>query len=579
MYAFLGKRSGLRMAALLAPVVMAFAICAGADEEDQTDLERRLQKRISVDFKNVPIDDVIRIIANQADMDIVRSPKVTGVVTARLNDTPVGEALRQILEARGCGYVTGTHMLTVATLEEIADSSGCVGEAAADTRLQKRITVDFRDLPIDDVIRIIANQAGMDIVKGPKVTGTITATLTDVPLGEALRHILMANGYCYVLDKDVIRVAPLGEIAAMSGVGAEAGRQTLLVIEPTAEQPRNSEGDIVQLRDGRLCLVYTRFKGGTRDHSGADLAMRTSDDNGRTWSSDRILLPNEGKCNVMSVSIVRLKKSGELLLFYLRKDERLRSCSAYVRRSADEFETLSAPVRVTTLEGYHVVNNDRVIELSTGRLIVPAALHTGFDETGTLVTEFTGKGIPMVYYSDDSGRTWRRADVPVTPVSQRSLTLQEPGVVELKDGRLWMFMRTTHGSQYGCYSYDGGVSWSEPEPTNLMSPCSPATIERVPWTGDLLCVWNDHSGRHPFTEGRRTPLCIALSKDDGRSWGPSRVIEADPNGWFCYTSMSFAGDKVVLSYCAGDRQVGGLNRLKVSALTRDWLYGASSAKD
>lgn len=95
----------------------------------------------------------------------------------------------------------------------------------------------------------------------------------------------------------------------------------------------------------------------------------------------------------------------------------------------------------------------------------------------------------------------------------------------------------------------------------------------------MVCVWNDHSGRHPFTEGKRTPLCIALSKDDGRTWGPSRVIEADPNGWFCYTSMSFADDKVLLAYCAGDRQVGGLNRLKVSALTKDWLYSAESARD
>ena len=162
--------------------------------------------------------------------------------------------------------------------------------------------------------------------------------------------------------------------------------------------------------------------------------------------------------------------------------------------------------------------------------------------------------------------------MPVTPISERKLTLQEPGVMELKDGRLWMFMRTMHGSQYGCYSYDQGLSWSEPQPTSLMSPCSPATIERVPWTGDLVCVWNDHSGRHPFAEGRRTPLCIAVSKDDGRTWGPSRVIEGDQDGWYCYTAMSFVNDRMLLSYCAGDKEVGGLNRLKVSALTSKWLY-------
>ncbi|MHC4623356.1 MAG: sialidase family protein [Planctomycetota bacterium] len=370
--------------------------------------------------------------------------------------------------------------------------------------------------------------------------------------------------------RTLVIAAFIGSLAA----GTVPAPQTLLVIEPTKDQPRNSEGDIVQLKGGRLCLVYTRFTAGTRDHSAADLAMRTSSDNGKTWSDDRILLPNEGKCNVMSVSILRLT-SGELLVFYLRKDERLRTCSAYVRRSGDELRTLEGAVRVTLLEGYHVVNNDRAVELSTGRLIVPAALHTGFDEAGD-ITKFTGKGIPMVYYSDDRARTWRRANMPVVPISQRRLVLQEPGVVELKDGRLWMFMRTSHGSQYGCYSRDGGITWSEPKPTNLLSPCSPATIERIRWTGDLLCVWNDHSGAHPFTEGKRRPLCFAISSDDGRSWSPSRVIEADPDGWFCYTSMTFTKDRVLLSYCAGDSRVGGLNRLKITALTRDFLYPDSA---
>ena len=356
---------------------------------------------------------------------------------------------------------------------------------------------------------------------------------------------------------------------------AIGGAETLLVIEPSEEQPRNSEADIVELRDGRLCLVYSRFTGGTRDSSAADLALRTSSDKGRTWTKHRILIPNEGTCNVMSVSILRLR-TNELLLFYLRKDSERSSCNLFVRRSADEFETLSQPVRVTLLAGYHVVNNDRVVQLSGGRLIVPAAIHTGFDQTGTKVTKFTGMGIPVVYYSDDSGWSWRRSTTSITPVSERKLVLQEPGVVELKDGRLWMFMRTTHGCQYGCYSNDGGVSWSEPKPTNLVSPCSPATIERVPWTGDLLCVWNDHSGIHPFIRGRRTPLCIAVSQDDGRTWSKSRTLEGNPDGWYCYVSMTFVRDRVLLSYCAGDRQVGGLNRLKLLAVSRDWLYPNSS---
>ncbi len=361
---------------------------------------------------------------------------------------------------------------------------------------------------------------------------------------------------------------------------AEQGVKTLLLIPVSQENLRNSEGDIIELKDGQLCYVYSRFKNlGGIDHSQADLAMRTSADQGCTWSEDRILVPNEGKCNTMSVSILRLKNGG-LLLFYLRKDSPMYDCNLFVRRSSDEFKTLSDPVRVTLLDGYHVVNNDRVIQLSSGRIIAPAVIHTEFDETGKKVikgpveevdySKFIFQGVPLIYYSDDNGRTWQKDNTIVIPASQRTITDPENGVVELKDGRLWMYMRTAHGFQYGCYSTDGGLNWSQPKPTSLASPCSPATIERIPWTGDLLCIWNDHSGLHSFTPNQRNPLCAAISKDDGLTWTPSKIIENNPNYDYCYTSITFLSDRVILSY---DEGYG----VKIVAISRDWLYSADSA--
>ena len=47
--------------------------------------------------------------------------------------------------------------------------------------------------------------------------------------------------------------------------------ETLLVIEPSDSNPRNTEGDIVVLKDGRLCLIYSRFGGDGTDFATADL--------------------------------------------------------------------------------------------------------------------------------------------------------------------------------------------------------------------------------------------------------------------------------------------------------------------
>ena len=95
-------------------------------------------------------------------------------------------------------------------------------------------------------------------------------------------------------------------LCGLSVLAAETDTETLLIIEPSKENPRNSEGDVIQLKDGLLCLIYTRFTGGSGDHATADLAMRTSDDDGKSWSDDKIVVRRPGGLNVMSVSLLRL---------------------------------------------------------------------------------------------------------------------------------------------------------------------------------------------------------------------------------------------------------------------------------
>ncbi len=349
-------------------------------------------------------------------------------------------------------------------------------------------------------------------------------------------------------------------------LAGDAGMRPLLILEPSPENPRNSEGDIIELKDGRLCLVYTRFTGGSGDDAAADLALRTSRDRGASWSDDEIVVRHVGGLNVMSVSLLRLA-AGEIALFYLRKTSR-EDCRPMMCVSTDEAETWSDPTLCITDEvGYYVLNNDRAVQLDSGRLVLPVAWHQGPGRARDTA------GVIMCYLSDDGGKTWRRskdAFKGYAPDGSR-ITVQEPGIVELKDGRLMMYMRTNAGSQYVSYSRDGGETWSRAGPSALASPLSPASIARIPWTGELLCVWNDHSGVHPYPAGRRTPLCLAISRDEGQTWSKSTVLEENPDGWYCYTAITFMEDRILLAYCAGDRKVGGLNRLKILEISKDWL--------
>ena len=343
------------------------------------------------------------------------------------------------------------------------------------------------------------------------------------------------------------------------------GATQVLSIEPREGNPRNSEGDFIQLRDGRILFVYTHFTGSASDFGTAHLASRCSNDGGKTWSDkDVVVLSNEGGLNTMSVSLLRLK-GGAIILFYLRKDSRA-DCRPYIRFSADEAGTWSEPALCIDTPGYYVVNNDRLVQLTTGRLVMATARHSLPGE------EFKSRGDAMCYLSDDGGKTWRRSETILEAPPASKSGLQEPGVIELKDGRLMMLARTDQGCQFRSYSEDGGMTWSPAAPSGIASPVSPATFERIPTTGDIVMLWNNHQNIAEGLKGKRTPFTAAISRDDGKTWEHVKNLEDDPHGWYCYTAMEFVGDCVLLGHCAGDRRTGGLNRTQILRVGVDWLY-------
>lgn len=64
----------------------------------------------------------------------------------------------------------------------------------------------------------------------------------------------------------------------------------------------------------------------------------------------------------------------------------------------------------------------------------------------------------------------------------------------------------------------------------------------------------------------------AVSSDGGKTWPKVKLLEDNPDGWYCYNAIHFTKDAVLLGYCAGDKTVGGLNRLRIRRITMDWLH-------
>lgn len=336
------------------------------------------------------------------------------------------------------------------------------------------------------------------------------------------------------------------------------------VYQATAKNPRYSEGSILPLRDGSLLYATTEFVSGGEDHSTATIVRRVSTDGGRTWGQQRTLQENIGKQNVMSVTLRRMPPGDDnspLGMYFLIKNSQT-DLDVALRISEDDGRTFGEPLIITTEPGYHIMNNDRVTQLSCGRLVCPVST------TADIFAKGGGHLVCVCHYSDDGGRTWKQG---TGRVDQPQRGAMEPEVVELTGGKQLMIIRTQLGHIATSISDDGGNHWSAPSKLPLEAPESPATIRTIPATGDLLLVWNKTFIPGSGHGGKRTPLNAAVSSDEGKTWRHVRNLETSPDHGFAYTSVLFHKERVLLSYYVHDHQSGRISS-RFRSLPVRWFY-------
>lgn len=353
---------------------------------------------------------------------------------------------------------------------------------------------------------------------------------------------------------------------------------------PTPGHARSSEGAFIQKQNGNILFMYSRFLRHSADHAAADIYCLESGDGGLHFGLGRTVLAHETENaqNIMSVSLLRMQ-NGDIGLFYLaRQGEEELYC--YLRRSSDDGASFGPRTLCTPgIPGFWIVNNDRVVRLKSGRILIPTALHrrmrTAFEDTPYRLDPFSQVAF---FYSDDDGYSWALSPCRVT--AQNVLTpvgLQEPGVLELSDDVLWCFIRTGMGYYYESYSHDGGRHWTQAERSVFTGPESPLSAKRLP-DGKVFAVWNPiplYNGRGDTVQGvwtgRRTPLVCAFSNGNPREFTAPLLVENDPERGYCYTAIHPMRDAVLLAYCSGGAGEGScLNKMTIRRIPYEAFQAA-----
>ena len=363
-------------------------------------------------------------------------------------------------------------------------------------------------------------------------------------------------------------------------------------------------GTVFTAKDGVIQMHYTHVLPDCPRDPFADknyfyLAVKTSTDNGRTWSEHQPLVDQSGnKVHASHHSLIRLK-SGKLGL--VQQDYsgpkvhpgRDQGADYVFRTSDDEGKTWSEAVNIFPLHG--MCTNGHAVVMSDGRIVAPSFRWISHDATAES-EEFFSPSLSFCFamVSDDEGQSWKHSLSELFISDYRAAyDLEEPSAVELKDGRLLMHLRSQVGRIYRSYSEDGGICWSRPEGLPIASAYTPTLISRMPG-GEILMTWNQSSRQEILTGAHRIRLSCTISRDEGETWenfknleslddrnvinppmeGRIEVIEQweDP-GYYqptdtqryhrapgvvrvCYPSVAFSGDEAVITY---DYGLGTLN--------------------
>ena len=86
-----------------------------------------------------------------------------------------------------------------------------------DDRMQRKITLDVRDMNIVDVIKFLAQKGEFNVIISPSVEGRVTVLLHDVDIKDALDIVIMSSKLAYHIDDEIVQIMSASEFEAMYG--------------------------------------------------------------------------------------------------------------------------------------------------------------------------------------------------------------------------------------------------------------------------------------------------------------------------------------------------------------------------
>jgi len=295
------------------------------------------------------------------------------------------------------------------------------------------------------------------------------------------------------------------------------------------ESPGN-ESTVVRLPDGTIKIFYINTPG-----TGNKMMSISSLDNGLSWGEPEKEFDLPGISYHANSTIVDERGNLHCVFHVFGKGQngyRGRQLNLWYCHTING-NNWSKPREifsgyVGSIRGFIELKNKRLL------LVFAKAVPAAVKKPETNETDYGWNEI-ISMYSDDKGMTWKKSlnsiKIPIESSRKTRYGGIEPVVAQLKNGKIWMLIRTNKGYLYQSFSADGGIRWQQGHPTKFISSDSPATLLRLS-DGRLLIFWcSEQRWDDPdsYAAGGRNVLHSAVSNDEGKTWKGFREVLTSPS--------------------------------------------------
>ncbi len=302
---------------------------------------------------------------------------------------------------------------------------------------------------------------------------------------------------------------------------------------------------MVRASNGDLLLFYR--VGTTHAYDDSVNAIRTSDDNGETWSEERVIFTaDKGVSAHGPVAFVAPDGTVILWCLWFEYSGRVRrpcwwSFSSDHGRTWEEFKVFDDS---NDYSCYYVVD---AIATSGGLL----AAESVFPPSGI------GNCYSRIVRSLDGGQSWVHwSDLTSTDANDGD----EVALMETEPGTVLCHLRDRgRRESYRLWSYDGGRSWSSPETITGMLDC----ILQRPFLTRLDANTLLLSGR----DFERKLIVAWLSRDNGKTYRDRTVLDSYQQDGAYTTAVPTGPRSVLMSWYSDSHTVPLMPDIKLATLT------------